>query len=128
MSFASIDDYERKYGVVEDSLALQEWLDDATNYLTKLLGESVDQECASQSRTLMTVCRDMTHRAYASVAPGCGVTSYSQGANGFTESVSFGNATGDFYLTKWEKLALGIGDQQVGWYDPYDQSDLGGTS
>ena len=128
MSFATISDYEAKYGSVGDEDALQAWLDDATVYLTALLGGSLDPEDAVQASLLMTVCRDMTHRAYASVAPGYGVTSYSQGANGFNESMSYANATGDLYLTKAERLLLGIGTQQVGWYDPYDQSELGGAS
>ena len=128
MSFASISDYEAKYGEVGDVCALQTWLDDATVHLTALLGETLDPENATQTAALMTVCRDMAHRAYASVAPGYGVTSYSQGANGFNESMSYANATGDLYLTKAERLLLGIGTQQVGWYDPYDQSELGGAS
>ena len=128
MSFASIDDYEAKYGSVGDESVLQAWLDDATVHLTALLRGTIDPEDEDQAGLLRTVCRDMAHRAYASVAPGYGVTSYSQGANGFSESMSYANATGDLYLTKAEKALLGIGNQQIGWYDPYDQSELGGAS
>ena len=128
MSFASISDYEDKYGSAGDDVALQAWLDDATTHLTALLGGTLDPDDAAQAALLRTVCRDMAHRAYASVAPGYGVTSYSQGANGFSESMSYANATGDLYLTKTERMLLGIGTQQVGWYDPYDQSELGGAS
>ena len=128
MSFASISDYEAKYGSVEDEGALQAWLDDATTSLTSLLGDSLDPADAVQASLLTTICRDMVHRAFASVAPGYGVTSYSQGANGFNESMSYANATGDLYLTKWERSLLGIGEQELGWYDPYDQSELGGAS
>ena len=128
MSFASISDYERKYGPVENASSLQEWLDDATTYLTALLGASFDAEDEEQATRLRTVCRDMAHRAFASVAPGYGVTEFSQGGNGFSESMSYANATGDLYLTKTERALLGIGDQQVGWLEPYDQSDLGGSS
>lgn len=128
MSFASISDYEAKYGSVGDRTTLQAWLDDATTYLTGMLGGSLDPSDAGQAGLLRTVCRDMVHRAYASVAPGYGVTSYSQGANGFSESMSYANATGDLYPTKTERLLLGIGVQEVGWYDPFDQSELGGAS
>lgn len=128
MSFASIEDYEQKYGTAADKYALQAWLDDATTHLTVLLGGSLDPGDADQASVLKTVCRDMAHRAYASVAPGYGITSYSQGGNGFSESLSYANATGDLYLTKTERMLLGIGSQQIGWYEPYDQSELGGAS
>ncbi len=128
MSFANIDDYEAKYGSIEDEDSLQEWLDDATAHLTALLGATFDPDDVGQARLLRSVCRDMVHRAFASIAPGYGVTSYSQGANGFNESVSYANATGDLYLTRAERLLLGIGTQQVGWYEPYDQAELGGAS
>lgn len=127
MSFASVADYEAKYGSAGDAATLQAWLDDATAYLTVLLGSSYDPDDAGQAALLRTVCRDMAHRAFAGAVPGYGISSYEQGANGFTESMSFANAMGDLYLTKTEKTLLGIGDQQVGWYEPYSQPALGGT-
>lgn len=127
MSFASVADYEAKYGSVDDAAILRAWLDDATAYLTALLGSSYDPDDAGQAALLRTVCRDMAHRAFAGAAPGYGVSSYAQGANGFTESLSFANAMGDLYLTKAEKALLGIGAQQVGWYEPCVQPEIGGT-
>lgn len=118
MSFATVSDYEAKYGEVADAERLQVWLDDVTTYLTKLLGNRYDATDEAQAAALRVVCRDCTHRAFESNAPGFGVSNYSQSANGFTESMTYANATGDIYVTKNERKMLGIGGMSAGYLKP----------
>jgi len=125
MSFATVAEYEAKYGAVEDEGVLQVWLDDATTMLTAHLGSSYDPKDEAQAAALRVVCRDMVHRAFASAAPGIGVQSVSASANGFSESYTYANSTGDLYLTKAERLMLGLGNQDVRWMEPYLQEELG---
>lgn len=118
MSFATVADYEAKYGTVADADRLQVWLDDVTTYLTNRLGSRYNAEDETQAAALKMVCRDMTHRAFESNAPGFGVSNYSQSANGFTESMTFANATGDIYMTQNERRMLGIGGNHAGYLTP----------
>lgn len=115
MSFATVAEYEAKYGPVDDESVLQVWLDDATTYLTAQLGSRYDAHDAQQAAVLKTVCRDCTHRAYASGTPGIPVKSQTQMASSFSETVTYANPTGDFYLTKTERSMLGLGGSSVGY-------------
>lgn len=112
MSFATVADYEAKYGAVDDTAVLQEWLDDATTTLTGWLGDRVETIDAD---VLRMVCRDMAHRAYDTGMPGIPAKSWTQQANGFMEQVTYANPTGDFYLTKNERSLLGLGGSSVGF-------------
>lgn len=43
---------------------------------------------------------------------------YSQGAGGYTASVSYGSALGEMYLGKTELKRLGLHDQRIGTLQP----------
>ena len=112
MSFATVSDYVAKYGPVDDTSVLQVWLDDATTYMTAQLGDRV---ASIDAAVLRCVCRDMTHRAYDNGTPGIPVKSYTQMASSFSETYTYANPSGDFYLTKSERKMLGLGGSTVGF-------------
>lgn len=126
MSWATIAQYEQRYGEVDADAqpVLQECLDDATSQINAALdGAGVDYRCpsADYARRLMTVCRQMAHRAFgdngSDLAP-FGVSQTSQTAGPYTQSFSFSNPYGDIFMTKNEKKMLGIGSGYIGSIEP----------
>lgn len=124
MAFATIAQYEARYGTVTDTLTLQECLDDATALISaSLSGAGVDWTNAGDEYAdcLMRVCRQVAHRAMESapseIAP-WGVTQASQSAGGYSLSYSFGNPYGDIFITASEKRLLGIGGAHLYSVEP----------
>lgn len=115
--YASIDDYEARYGEVDDSGLLDELLMDATRLIDselRLAGLPVDDEEAADMR--MQVCRSVAFRAMVQEAESpipVGATQYSQGNGTYSESFTMGNPYRDTYLTKAERRLLGIGRKRV---------------
>lgn len=122
MAYADTTAFRVTWDTDMSDARLASWLERASRVLDDLMGDLLDPEDEVQLSTLGDVCVDMVHRADASPLSGVGVESYSQGANGFTESIGVSNPMGDLYLTKQEMLRLGIGAQQVGCYVPIDQT------
>lgn len=121
MAYASADEFRGVWDTEMTDARLATWLDRASDVIDDLLGDV----SGTKASTLRAVCIDMVHRADASPTAGMGVSSYSQGANGFSENIGYANPMGDLYLTKQEMMRLGIGARQVGFYVPYDQAELG---
>ena len=118
MSFATPEEYKAKYGTDVESGMLQAWLDDVSAYLRAEMGGRLDAHDDAQAASLRVVCLSATRRAPESAAPGFGVNQMSQSANGFSESYSFANPSGDVYLTKAERRMLGIGRMRIGSIRP----------
>lgn len=115
---ATVDDYTARYGEVEDEQRLGVLLADASAFLASQSGLAIDpgdevQAALLTATTCAVVHRSMMAGSYA------GFSSVSEGGGGYTASVNVYNPSGDFYLTKGEADALGIGAGRVGQTDPY---------
>lgn len=111
---ATVDDYERRYGPSADPDRLAEALMDASRLIAaECAAGGVDVDAPENADVLMQVCRSCAARAVQSDAAGVplGVTQFSQGAAGFSESWSMANPSADVYLTKAERRILGLRPQ-----------------
>ena len=121
--FATVEQYQARYGTGDDEAVLLEALMDATRELTAELdraGKVFDPEDAVFADRLMQACRTMVRRAMgqgASSVP-IGANQYSQGAAGFTESYSLANPYGEIYVSKAERRLLGLGGGRIGFAMP----------
>lgn len=122
--FASVEEYEARYGDADDPAALAEVLMDATREIRAELDRAgipwadPDEELAER---LMQACRSMAYRAMGSGAPDVpfGARQYSEGADGYTQSVTLANPYGEVYLSKAERRLLGIDAAKAGFASPY---------
>lgn len=112
-SYATVADYEARYGEVDDTERVSTLLSDATAFVDAQAGFRFDPSDRVQQANLVRVVCAVVYRSM-SAGDLAGVSSYSQGAVGYTASVSVYNPSGDFYLTKAEKQALGIRGSVVG--------------
>lgn len=112
--YATVEEYEARYGTVTDTQTLQACLEDATALIASYLdaagvdADSPDEELADR---LMRVCRQVAHRSLDSGAASVpfGVSQASQTAGGYSLSYSFSNPNGDIFLTAAERRMLGLG-------------------
>jgi len=123
-AFATIDDYTRRYGEVDNVELLLETLTDASRKIAAKLDlhgiDYIDPDDDYAER-LMQVCRDMAHRAVTSATSATqipfGATQFTTTADGFSEQVGFqGGETsgyGELYMTKSERELLGITRQRI---------------
>ena len=115
--FATVEDYETRYGEVEDEARVSALLQDATNIIASQPGFSTCGRDETWWGVLETVTCAMVHRSLMSGAY-AGFSNVSQGAGGYTESAAIYNPGGDLYLTRNEKRALGIGGARIGTVAP----------
>ncbi|MCI9129348.1 MAG: hypothetical protein HFJ65_03390 [Eggerthellaceae bacterium] len=127
--FASVEEYEARYGVAGDPELLAEILLDATRLIASELeraGLPLDDDATADRR--MQVCRAISFRAMEqseeSQIP-FGATQFSQGAGVYTQSCTLGNPYRDIYLTKAEKRLLGIGRSRIMFVMPGGDGDEG---
>lgn len=120
--FATVDDYEARYGDVEDADHISVLLADASAFVASQPGlVMLDADAPGydlQQANLTRVTCAVVHRSL-SAGDLAGLSSYSQGAVGYTASVSVANPGEDFYLTKADKTALGLGSGRIGQTWPY---------
>ena len=116
--FATIEDYEARYGEVEDRDRVETLLGDATAFIEAQPGFSYDAGDFTQAANLTRICCSVVYRSL-SAGDLAGVSSYSQGGVGYSASVTLSNPSGDFYLTASEKRSLGIGRGRIGATCPY---------
>lgn len=116
--FATVDDYQARYGEMDDAKRLALLLDDATAFISSQPGFARDPDDSTQAANLVRVACAVVHRSL-SAGDLAGIQSYSEGAVGYTASVTPYNPSGDFYLTKAERRSLGISGGRVGTTDPY---------
>ena len=114
--FATVADYEVRYGEVEDEARVSALLQDATNIIENQPGFAM-REDETWLGVLETVTCAMVHRSLMSGAY-AGLSNVSQGAGGYTASVAVYNPGGDMFLTRNEKRALGIGGARIGSVAP----------
>lgn len=104
-------------------------LSDASTYLALLLGKSgIDYADASDTLAAaiqMVTCNIV--KRMMDVPDGPAMTQYSQGAIGYSESMSFANPSGDMYITKAERKMLGLRGSAIGSIRPLYATDGGGS-
>ena len=115
--FATVEDYEARYGEVEDEARVSALLQDATNIIASQPGFCDKNRDDTWWGVLETVTCAMVHRSMMSGAY-AGLSNVSQGAGGYTASVAVYNPGGDLYLTRNERRALGIGGARIGSVAP----------
>ena len=121
MSYATVEQYQARYGVVAEEDMLQECLDDSSAVIRAALDRAgIDYSDPSEdfSDRLMRVCRSMTNRVMPTDNDiPQGVTSASMGAVGFSETYNFATTYGTPKLIKSEMDLLGIGGK-IGFARP----------
>lgn len=115
--FATVEDYEARYGEVEDEARVSALLQDATNIIASQPGFCDKDRDETWWGVLETVTCAVLHRSLSS-GTYAGFSNVSQGAGGYTESVAIYNPGGDMFLTRNEKKALGIGGARIGSVAP----------
>ena len=115
--FATVADYEARYGEVEDEARVSALLQDATNIIASQPGFCDKDRDETWWGVLETVACAMVHRSMMAGSY-AGLSSVSQGAGGYTASVGVYNPGGDLYLTRNERKALGIGGARIGLVAP----------
>ena len=119
--FATVEDYEARYGAAEDGERLETALSDASAYIASEMaraGVAVDLDDEAQAAALTYVTCLLVNRVERS-GMYAGLSNVSQGAGGYTASVSVYNPGGGFRLYAEERRMLGIGGGRVGMTDPY---------
>ncbi len=115
--FATVADYEARYGKVDDEERIEALLQDATNIIASQPGFCDKDRDETWWGVLETVTCAVVHRSLSS-GTYAGFSNVSQGAGGYTESVAIYNPGGDMFLTRNEKKALGIGGARIGSVAP----------
>lgn len=118
-SYASVEDYEARYGEVEDRDRVETLLSDATAFIDSQPGFSLVPSDYTQAVNLTRVCCSVVHRALVA-GDLSGFSQVSEGAVGYTASATVYNPGEDFYLTRADRRSLGIGVGRVGQTWPYD--------
>lgn len=114
--FATAEDYEARYGEVEDRNRVETLLSDATAFISSQPGFSPPDGEADQN--LVRVTCAVVHRSLVA-GDLSGLSQVSEGAVGYTASATVYNPGEDFYLTKADRVSLGLSGGRVGMTDPY---------
>lgn len=117
-AFATEYDYMLRYGQPDGCADIATLLSDATAFIASQPGFVRNPDDSTQAANLVRVTCAVVHRSL-SAGNLAGIQSYSEGAVGYTASVTPYNPSGDFYLTKAERRSLGISGGRVGATDPY---------
>lgn len=118
VAFATLADYELRYGEAENPDRVEALLADATAFIASQPGFERLEDDEAQRANLIRIACSVVNRSL-SAGDMAGFSQFSQTAGSYNASVSLANPSGDFYLTKAERKALGIGSARVGQTDPY---------
>lgn len=117
-AYATLDDYEARYGETDQPERVTVLLDDASALIDSQPGFSYDPTDITQAANLKRVTCSVAHRSMTS-GDLDGVTQYQQSAVGYSAQLTYANPSGDLYITSQEKRSLGLGAGRVGQTDPY---------
>lgn len=115
MQFADVTDLEARWRTLtlDEAATATALLTDASALLSSMV--RIDGRDADYEYLLKIVCVNMVKRAMASVETGLyGVSQQSMTAGPYTQQASYSNPTGELYLTKSEKVMLGIKNGYIG--------------
>lgn len=123
---ATVEDYASRYGRPSDEEAARAFLSDASalvlaeyeNHHGKAYARG---DSPAFDRAAPGVVCQLARRALSVPAGFDGVQSVSQGALGFSASLSYGQGGGSMYLTRAMKGALGLNRQQMGAMHPIER-------
>lgn len=121
MSYATIEDYENRFGVVSNRRLLQECLSDCSAAIDAAMrpyGICHIDSAHPLRDNAMRACRSMAHRIMpdegAADIP-IGVTQASFTAGPYNQQYTFAQTYGTPKLTDFEKSLLGIGGGRIGF-------------
>lgn len=121
-ALASVDDYRARYGEPADEARTGVLLQDASDLMLAAfedrIGEYAEGACPAFDRAAPAVCCLLVNRVLSAPAAMAGATQYSQGAGGYTASVTYGSALGEMYLGKSDLRRLGLMGQALGALSP----------
>ncbi len=136
MSYATVAQYQARYGTVSDTALLQECLDDCTATINVALDDAgIDYSSPSTTFAdrLMRVCRSMANRVMPTQGDTdlpVGITSMSQTAGSYTQQYSFSSTYSspkllpdDLSMLGITTARAGIGWAQLGGYDETESDD-----
>ncbi len=127
MALATVEDYTARYGEPGDAERAALLLDDASNLMLSAfedaLGDYAEGACAAFDRNACAVCCLVVNRVLTAPSALAGATQYSQGAGGYTASVTYGSALGEMYLGRSELKRLGLLTQSLGALTPLDRTE-----
>ena len=120
MSYATIGQYELRYGAVSDTRMLQECLDDCTTAINvELSRRGIDYSDPSEefADRLMRACRSMANRVMpveggADIPVGATHASFTAGP--YNQQFTLRTAYGTPKVGDYEKLLLGIAGGRIG--------------
>lgn len=118
MAFATVDDLEARWRplTAAEQDRAEILLDDAGVFLSALVAvDPVDEE---QAAILKMVSCSMVQRVMSADVDTVGVSQTSMTAGSYTQSFTYSNPSGDFYLTAMEKRLLGIASSKLGTIRP----------
>lgn len=125
--FATVDDYGKRYGQPGDADRCAVLLSDASNQMLsafeEVYGTYEEGVCAAFDRNAEAVCCLMVNRVLTAPSAMAGATQYSQGAGGYTASVTFGSAIGETYLGKTDLKRLGLNAQVFRTLHPLERGE-----
>ena len=117
-AFATVGDYAARYGDPADEGRVALLLGDASAMLLSEYEAYWGDEYAEGAheafdRSACAVACKLAHGALSAPAGFEGATQYSQGAGGYTASVTFGGALGHMWLGKADRALLGLSGQRM---------------
>ena len=125
--FATVEDYKKRYGEPGDEERCKALLSDATDQMLSAFvvvsGTYPVGVGAAFDRTPTAVCCRLVTRVHSAPAAMGGATRYSQGAGGYTASVTYGSALGEMYLGKTDLKRLGLNAQVRRALHPMERGD-----
>lgn len=122
--FASIEDYEARYGEYGDDELLGSVLMDATRFIcAELTRAGLDPDNEESADLYMQVCRSVAFRSLDhsdddALGVPWGVMQLTQSSGPFSHTYQMANAHGDMYLTKAERRMLGLGRSRIRFIMP----------
>jgi hypothetical protein len=123
--FATVEQYEARYGEVEDQQQVETLLGDASAFIAKQPGFSLlgldDDGYDLQQANLVRVTCAVVHRSLMS-GDLSGFSQVSESAVGISASATVYNPGEDFYLTRADRVSLGLSGGRVGMTDPYGEA------
>lgn len=123
--FATVDDYEARYGDVEDPERVGVLLGDASMRLRGFRWLTIREDDEVQAANLKRIACAAVHR---SIVRGNleGLSGYTQSAGDYSASVTVANPDGNLFFTGDDLRSLGYGTGQIGQTNPYSSRGAGG--
>lgn len=128
--FATVADYEARYGKPCDEGRVAVLLEDASaallsEYERHMGAPYREGDLSSFDRAAPGVACAMVHRAVDVPDAFSGASQYSQGAGGYTASVTLSNPAGDLYLGRADLRRLGLTGCRPWSIAPMTEADRG---